>query len=45
VERAVEVLKVENLSVEVYGRVIVRGVDLTVSEGDVLYIVGPERIR
>jgi Fe-S cluster assembly ATP-binding protein len=41
VERAVEVLRVENLSVEVCGRVIVRGVDLTVSEGDVLYIVGP----
>jgi len=37
----VELLRAENLSIEVYGKVIVREVDLVVSEGEVLYVVGP----
>jgi len=35
------VLRAERLSVEVHGRVIVRDVDLVVSGGEVLYVVGP----
>jgi Fe-S cluster assembly ATP-binding protein len=38
---ATEVLRVENLSIDVYGKVVVRGVDITLSEGEILYVVGP----
>ena len=34
-----ELLRAENLSIEVYGKVIVREVDLVVSKGEVLYVV------
>jgi len=37
----VELLKAENMSIEVYGKVIVREVDLVVSKGEVLYVVDP----